>query len=201
MGGLYNYDGEETVRLEKKEDWRRRISSFSRHMGLLIMPMVYAAAITAAWYYGQPIFLQYRIPHADREFLMGVIALILLMPFALSGSMVLSESIKKYREVQRTVYKKDERTFMELRDERMSNSLHVFLFVPALLLEVEVWLFDYSSSQEGASCVFAVSLAFTVFWAVLGFTEDPTRSPWLRKRVPAHWLTQDADVYFELQRD
>lgn len=183
------------VVLSKKHDWKRRGRSFVRHAFLLSKPLSIAAASTALWYK-----LHLRgiyFARVDESILMGAVLTMLSVIFSITAALVLNTIWEKFRIVGLAVLRRDRETFLLYRDERMPVVLHLLLFAFTLPIIGIIGLLDYRSIPTGMFAVFSVTFVFALYWLVVIVLEDPVKSPWLKERIPAEWLSADVDAEFK----
>ncbi len=180
-------------KLSKKEDWRRRGRSFYRHLLLMMVPFLIAAAAAMIW---DRLRERGWVFDKEDEVILTTVILTIGMAYGIAATLVMNTVWGKYRKVMLSVLEKDERTFLKYRDDRMPIVLHLFLASLSLPLISMIMAFPFRGEWSGRISIFFIAFILSLYWVALAQLEDPARSAWLAERVPEEWLKEDVDKFF-----
>src|SRR5215471_6657640 len=107
-----------------KRGWASRMASLRGNVFLVIPPLVLASLMTAVWY--QFFKREWHLPDSVKEMLSTAIVVQAAI-FAIAAAMVLNGTWERVRTLSRHVLIRNQRGFMEIRDEKMPISMHLVL--------------------------------------------------------------------------
>lgn len=185
------------VRLSKKRDLARKWRSFRRHTFLMMQPFAVAflAVVVWRWMWKNG----YHLAAEDSEIFYVPVMATLGLAFSINATINLSSTWEKYRRIGNCILTRNEREFLQLRDERMPIILHLFLATLSFFLIGMMMLLDYKYEMSGIVSVFIISFLVALYWIVVPQLENPAKSAWFAERIPGEWLEIDIDIYFELE--
>jgi hypothetical protein len=182
-------------RLNKRRTWASRWASLWRSSQLLLLSVLFATVATVIWHQCYKHGL--HLPKGAEEML-GVATLVLAAIFAVAIAILLTAIWENLQQLSRCVLTRDQKQFMLMRDERMPFAILLVLAASGLFVLVLLGAAEYPSSSYGVIIMFSSSFVLMLCFAVVGSLQNAMASTWFRTRVPAEWLEQSADGYFQL---
>jgi hypothetical protein len=182
------------LRRNRRRGPATRTLSIRQHLVLALAPLVGASLATAAWY---PLYqCGWHMSDEVTDIIASAIVLQAAI-FAIAAAMVLNGTWERVRAISRHVLHRNERGFMELREEKMPISMHFILLVSGLSTLALLSAAPYPKAEEGMIVIFLSWLVMLMYFAVVSNLQNITRSPWMWHRIPKHWRDQDVDTYFK----
>ena len=176
-----------------KRGWASRLASLRRNVFLMIPPLVLAGLMTAAWY--QFFSRGWHLPDTVKEML-GTAIVVQAAIFAIAAAMVLNGTWERLRTLSRHVLVRNQRGFMEIRDEKMPISMHLVLAASGLSVLLLLSAAHYPNVWSGAMVVFSTWFVMSLYFMVVAALQNVTSSVWIVNRVPDEWLALDVDEFF-----
>jgi len=176
-----------------KRGWKSRLKSLQHNSLLILLPLAIAAVMTWAWY--QFFKRGCHLPEQAKE-MVGTAVVVQAAIFAIAAAMVLNGTWERVQKLSRYVLTGDQRSFMEIRDEKMPIPMHLVLAGSGLSVLVLLSAAPYPDKYSGGIIVFLTWFAMSLYFMVVSALQNITKSVWFRNRVPKAWFTEDVDVAF-----
>jgi hypothetical protein len=176
-----------------KRGWASRMVSLRRNLFLVLPPAVIAAVMTAAWY--QFFRRGLHLPESVKEML-GTAIVVQAAIFAIAAAMVLNGTWERVRALSRHVLIRNQRGFMEIRDEKMPIPMHLVLAASGLSVLVLLGAAPYPDAWSGGIIVSSTWFVMSLYFMIVASLQNITSSVWIANRVPKDWLETEVDKFF-----
>lgn len=107
---------------------------------------------------------------------------------------MLMDVLQRHRNVNISIMKKDQETFLLYRQIRLPGLSKVLLGILSFFIVAVMSLMTFESWWTGPFVIFAVTFTLSAYWVVVTELEDPVRGVWFRNEVPREWLESEASA-------
>ena len=179
-----------------RNDPHRRLLALRKHLGLLAAANVPALVASVLWSLAYAHDLHF--PKEDEGIVTGAAIMMLAVAYSITTTLVFTSVWERYQKVVVCILKKDQATFMLYRDERIPLVIYMLIAALSVPLLVMIGGLEYHSAVAGFMAVYSVAFVLSLYWVVIVELQTPVGSVWLAERIPADWLKQDVDEFFQL---
>ncbi|MES2059514.1 MAG: hypothetical protein V4438_00620 [Patescibacteria group bacterium] len=174
-----------------KDDIKRRLGSFLKHLWIFLRALVPAMIVTLIW--GNFEAIDVHFVHEDEAIIIGTIATLGVIYGLLAAITVLIVA-ERWPKITISVFDHDKRSFLILRDERLAITFNMVTSIDAFFILFIMGGMEYRSPYTGAILMFSVSLVMSMFYVGIRDAQDVSKSQWVRERVPEDWFTENAEI-------
>lgn len=167
-----------------------------RYIIVVIYPLLISIAMASAWaflLYNNGIYFS---PEAETPFLYMIIPLVGFV-YVIFASLAVNSVFDKYKEVKRSVVRKDIGTYLEHREQQLPVLMRILVAIPSLILLFLALMYQYADFPAGVASVFLVTLVVSTTWIVINELDNIHERAYFKTKVPSHWRSQKAENHFK----
>ncbi len=167
-----------------------------RYISVVVYPLLVSGVMALGW-----IFLLhdngfYFSAEAETPFLYMIIPLVGFV-YVIFASLAVNSVFDKYKEVKRSVVRKDLSTYLEHRDQQLPILMRILVAIPSLILLFLALMYQYADFNAGVASVFLVTLVVSTTWIVINELDSIHRRSYFKAKVPSHWHSKKAENHFK----
>lgn len=179
--------------------WNRRWTTIRRHLPVILKPAIVAIGLILIWRY--ILFPHHWYFAKPFEPILFIVLPLTSFIYVIFASVAVGSVFDQYRQVSKSVVRKDVDTFLLYRDEQLPILMHILIGAPSLLLLTFVMLFDYDAHTVMAiATIGAVSFMLMLIWVIVTELDDFRRSIWFQVKIPQDWYEINIDDYFSAKK-
>lgn len=153
------------------------IKIIQNKMKLLIKPAILGLVALGIW-----ILLRFQFgilaDKADEGIMASGTIAFLFFVYGLMAAFIMAKVWTEWREIETAVRERDEKKFVDLKDQRVPRTLKMLLIIFSIFIAVAFFLSGFQNSIKGVFSVFAIVFMLTVVWEVLMDLDDYFTGEW-----------------------
>ncbi len=107
--------------------------------------------------------------------------------YVIFASLAVSSVFDQYKQISRSVVRKDLDTFLEHRDQQLPVLMHILISVPSVILILLAMAYQYHDFHAGIAAVFLVTFVIAITWFIVNELDNHHRRAHAKQVVPKHW--------------
>lgn len=167
-----------------------------RHISVVVAPFLIGVATVLLWkfcLYDNGISFK---PEAETPILYMIIPPVGFI-YVIFASLAVNSVFDKYKQIARSVVRKDIDTYLERRDQQLPGLMHILVAMPSLVLLFLVVTYRYADFYAGVATVFLVTFVVSLTWMVIHELDNTHKRSYFRATVPPHWHTKQPHKHFQ----
>lgn len=179
-----------------KQKKQHRLRRFFRHLWVIVVPLLVAAAAVCVWklfLYDRGIYFN---PEAEAPILYLIVPPVGFI-YVIFASLAINAVFERHRQLARSITRKDIKSYLEYRDQRLPGLMYILIAMPSLILLFLAMIYYYVDFHAGIAAVFLVTSVVALTWTVVYELDASHRRKSSKVSGPDHWRHADINDYFD----